>query len=155
MGRGILFEGVDHGVKIGGVDIVIDVSIGIGNAGVFRTEAPLAVHDELVLVGTLAEGEQDGEISAAIGEVEALHGFLALPPRPIAHYRHLLRVLVGVRHPVEVDGLGGATALVGVAALQALLLFSHSYYIITHPHPPTIVICIEVAVIRELGSRWL
>jgi hypothetical protein len=50
MGRGILFEGVDHGVKIGGVDIVIDVSIGIGNAGVFRTEAPLAVHDELVLV---------------------------------------------------------------------------------------------------------
>jgi len=50
MDRGILFEGVDHGVKIGGVDVVIDISIGIGNAGVFRTEPPLAVDDELVLV---------------------------------------------------------------------------------------------------------
>ena len=48
--RELPFEGVDHGVKVGGIDVVIDVSIGIGNAGVFGTEPPLAVHNELVLM---------------------------------------------------------------------------------------------------------
>jgi hypothetical protein len=46
----ILFEGIDHGVEVGGVNVVIDIAVGVGNAGVFRTEPPLAVHNELVLM---------------------------------------------------------------------------------------------------------
>jgi hypothetical protein len=35
-------------------------------------------------------------------------------------------VLVGLRHPVEVDGFGGAATIVGVSALEALVLLNHS-----------------------------
>ena len=50
MGRRVLLKCIDHGVKISGVDVVVDIAIGIGNAGVFWTEAPLSVHDEFILV---------------------------------------------------------------------------------------------------------
>ncbi len=50
MGQGVLLEGVDHGVEVGGVDVVVDVAIGIRNAGVFWTEPPLAIYYELVLM---------------------------------------------------------------------------------------------------------
>lgn len=50
VGYGVLLEGIDHGMKIGRIDVVIDVAIGVGNTGVFRTEPPLSVHDELVLM---------------------------------------------------------------------------------------------------------
>lgn len=52
MERVLPLEGVDHRVKVGRIDVVIDVSIRIGNAGVLRTEPPLAVHYELVLMQT-------------------------------------------------------------------------------------------------------
>jgi hypothetical protein len=42
-------------MEIGGVDVVVDVAVGIGNAGVLRTEAPLAIHDELVLMQSSGE----------------------------------------------------------------------------------------------------
>jgi hypothetical protein len=55
VGRDVLLEGVDHGVEVGGVDVVVDVAVGVGDAGVLGTEAPLAVHDELVLVQSARE----------------------------------------------------------------------------------------------------
>lgn len=50
IGQGVLLEGIDHGMEIGGIDVVVDIAIGVGNTGVFRTEAPLPIHDELVLM---------------------------------------------------------------------------------------------------------
>ena len=87
--------------------------------------APHAVDDELVLVRPLAQGQQDGEVAISVCEVDWLHGFFALPERPVAHDHHFLRVLVGLWRPVEVDGFRGAAALVGVAALEALFLLNH------------------------------
>jgi hypothetical protein len=87
--------------------------------------APHAVHDELVLVRPLAQGQQDGEVAISVGEADPLHGFLALPERPVAHDHHFLRLFAGLWRPVEVDGFRGAAALVGVAALEALFLLNH------------------------------
>lgn len=37
-------------MEVGGVDVVVDVAVGVRDAGIFRTEAPLPVDDELILV---------------------------------------------------------------------------------------------------------
>jgi hypothetical protein len=44
----VLLVGTDERVKIGCVNVVIDVAVGIGDAGILRREAPLAIHDEFV-----------------------------------------------------------------------------------------------------------
>lgn len=88
--------------------------------------APDSIHDELVLMHAFTQRQQDGEVPVAIGCVDPLHHLLPLPAGPIAHDEHFLRVLVGLRHPVEVDGLGGTAALVGVATLKTLVLLNHS-----------------------------
>lgn len=37
-------------MEIGGIDVVIDIAVGVGNAGVLGTEPPLPVHYELILM---------------------------------------------------------------------------------------------------------
>lgn len=37
-------------MEVGGVDVVVDVAVGVGNAWIFGTEAPLSIDDELVLM---------------------------------------------------------------------------------------------------------
>jgi hypothetical protein len=88
--------------------------------------APGSIHNELVLMRAFTERQQDGEVSVAVGGIDPLHHLLPLPTSPIAHDHHFLGVLVGLRHPVEIDGLGGTAALVGVATLKTLVLLNHS-----------------------------
>jgi hypothetical protein len=70
--------------------------------------------------------QQDGEVPVSIGYTHSRHHLLPMPMCPVAHNQHFLRVLVGLRHPVEVDGFGGTATIVGVAALEALVLLNHS-----------------------------
>lgn len=48
--QGILLEGINHGVEVGGIDVVVDVAVSVRDAWVFGTEAPLSVDNELILM---------------------------------------------------------------------------------------------------------
>lgn len=98
--------------------------------------APGPVDDELVLMRAFTECQQNGEVSVPVGRIDPLHRLLPLPACPVAHDQHFLWVLVGLRHPVEVDGLGGTAALVGVATLQTLILLNHSNHYSSDAYMP-------------------
>lgn len=57
----VLLLVLDERQEVGGVDVVVDVSVGVGCTGVFRGETPLAVDDELVAELVLACTNADFE----------------------------------------------------------------------------------------------
>jgi hypothetical protein len=85
--------------------------------GRFGVVGPFAVDDVLVFVGAGEECECDAEVDLSV--LVALPGQLlhCLPFRPASSDQHLGRVLLSLGLPDEAGLLGGAGAVVVVAAL--------------------------------------
>ena len=107
---------------------------------------PLPVYDELVFVPPLGEGQQDRVIPIAILQLIPVHFFLLLPLGPVADDGHLVRAVVALGAPVEIDCLGGAAANATVPTFKTLVLLYHSKFYKSAP-PSLIMQC-------QCSGKW-
>jgi hypothetical protein len=63
----LLFSFIDHVTKIGGVNIVVNITISIGNVGILWGKTPFSIHNEFVPeLGRCATGGALAEVAGII-----------------------------------------------------------------------------------------
>jgi hypothetical protein len=116
------------------LNAIVETAHWIGDSESLGVDSPSSVDQVLVLMEALAECKEGVEVGLSGLEQTHGHGFLPLPLGPVAHHADLVDLLVGGRVPVEVDGFGGAGAVMGVAAFAALIEIVHSNIDTSHPY---------------------